>query len=128
MGNNEDAISCDFSNFFINFPTASTSLDSINSMQTILMLDDDYNVVLQGRIGQVRIFKKICKTSLHFVNVQGFYGEVYKGTLEYNGDKDIEPRQVAVKRLKTSAGLQDFEREIDIMQVITVVFIIVCIQ
>lgn len=45
---------------------------------------------------------------------------MYRGTLEYVGDKDIEPRQVAVKRLKSSAhsaGLQDFEREIDIMQV-----------
>lgn len=101
--NNEDVISCDFSAIFstINFSTAATSLDSINSMQTIIELDDDYNVVLQGRIGQ------------------GFYGEVYRGTLEYVGDKDIEPRQVAVKKLKSSAlgsCLQDFEREIDIMQ------------
>lgn len=102
LGNNEDALSCDLAAILpiINF-TAATSLDSINSMQTILELDDDYNVVLQGRIGQ------------------GFYGEVYRGTLEYVGDKDIEPRQVAVKKLKSSAqvsALQDFEREIDIMQ------------
>lgn len=87
-----------FSNF--NFSTA-TSLDSINLMQSIFELDDDYNVVLQGRIGQ------------------GFYGEVYRGTLEYVGDKDIEPRQVAIKKLKSSAlasSVQDFEREIAIMK------------
>lgn len=101
LGNNEDADSCDLSAILFNFSTAATSLDSINLMQSIFELDDDYNVVLQGRIGQ------------------GFYGEVYRGTLEYVGDKDIEPRQVAVKKLKSSAmasGLQDFEREIAIMK------------
>lgn len=39
--------------------------------------------------------------------------------MEY-GDKDREPRRVAVKKLKTNAvasGLQDFEREISIMKV-----------
>lgn len=101
--NNEDADSCDLSTILSNFyfSTTATSLDSINLMQSIFELDDDYNVVLQGRIGQ------------------GFYGEVFRGTLEYVGNKDIELRQVAVKKLKSSAvgsGLQDFEREIAIMK------------
>lgn len=42
--------------------------------------------------------------------------------MEYVGDKDMEPRQVAVKKLKTTAVstcLQDFEREISIMKVIS---------
>jgi len=50
--------------------------------------------------------------------IQGFYGEVYKGTLEQ--DKDMEPQLVAIKKLKTNAvetSLQDFEREITIMKV-----------
>ena len=50
--------------------------------------------------------------------VQGFYGEVYKGTLEE--DKDTEPQLVAIKKLKMNAvatSLQDFEREINIMKV-----------
>jgi serine/threonine protein kinase len=50
--------------------------------------------------------------------VQGFYGEVYKGTLEQ--DKDTEPQLVAIKKLKMNAvatSLQDFEREINIMKV-----------
>ena len=50
---------------------------------------------------------------------QGFYGEVYKGTLEQ--DKDMEPQLVAIKKLKTNAvetSLQDFEREITIMKVL----------
>jgi len=50
--------------------------------------------------------------------VQGFYGEVYKGTLEQ--DKDTEPQLVAIKKLKMNAvatSLQDFEREISIMKV-----------
>lgn len=50
--------------------------------------------------------------------MQGFYGEVYKGTLER--DKDMEPQLVAIKKLKTNAvetSLQDFEREITIMKV-----------
>ncbi|KAF5274388.1 hypothetical protein FQA39_LY07268 [Lamprigera yunnana] len=101
----EDDMSCDFSTILSNLnfsvATSATSLDSISSMQSIFELDANCNVILQGRIGQ------------------GFYGEVYKGTLEYLGDKDCEPRQVAVKKLKASAvstGLQDFEREISIMK------------
>uniref|UniRef100_A0A1B6DNP3 non-specific protein-tyrosine kinase n=2 Tax=Clastoptera arizonana TaxID=38151 RepID=A0A1B6DNP3_9HEMI len=77
-----------------------TSLDSVTSLQGIFELEGDCNVVLQGRIGQ------------------GFYGEVYKGSLEQL-DKDTEPQLVAVKKLKSnslSASLQDFEREIDIMK------------
>ncbi|XP_018333328.1 tyrosine-protein kinase hopscotch [Agrilus planipennis] len=101
----DDTESCDVSTILSNFDfsaaTSATSLNSLNSMQSVFELDGDCNVVLQGRIGQ------------------GFYGEVYKGTLEYLGDKDIEAKQVAVKKLKTSAVstcLQDFEREITIMK------------
>lgn len=51
--------------------------------------------------------------------MQGFYGEVYRGSLEQL-DKDCEPQLVAVKKLKAdsiSANRADFEREIDIMKV-----------
>lgn len=71
-------------------------------MQNIFELNADCYIILQGRIGQ------------------GFYGEVYKGILERDGGKDIEPQQVAVKKLKTralEADLRDFEREISIMKV-----------
>ncbi|CAH1999123.1 unnamed protein product [Acanthoscelides obtectus] len=99
----EDSDICDMSNIFpnLNISTATTSLDSLNSMLSIFELDGNCNVVLQGRIGQ------------------GFYGEVYKGTLEYIDGEDKEPRKVAVKKLKTTAKsscLQDFEREINIMK------------
>ena len=70
-------------------------------MQSIYELDADCNVIFQGRIGQ------------------GFYGEVFLGTLEREGNRD--PKQVAVKKLKVNAieaGVKDFEREIDIMKVI----------
>ncbi|CAH1103307.1 unnamed protein product [Psylliodes chrysocephalus] len=85
----------------ISTTTATTSLDSLNSMQSVFELDDNYNVVLQGRIGQ------------------GFYGEVFKGTLESVDGLEEEPKRVAVKKLKTfaeSTCLQDFEREINIMK------------
>lgn len=100
--NYEDSYSCDFSNILsnFNFSTATTSLDSINSLQSIFELDPDCSVVLQGRIGQ------------------GFYGEVYKGTLEYPENSE-EPKIVAIKKLKTTAVsdcMQDFEREINIMK------------
>lgn len=56
-GNYEDVHSCDFSNLLSSFnfsvATSVTSLDSINSMQSIFELDADCNVILQGRIGQV---------------------------------------------------------------------------
>ncbi|XP_045460768.1 tyrosine-protein kinase hopscotch isoform X2 [Harmonia axyridis] len=104
MLNQEDTQSCNFSNILssFNFPTSVTSLDSMNSLQSIFELDECCNVVLQGRIGQ------------------GFYGEVYKATLEYY-DNTVQnnPRQVAVKKLKSSgisSSLQDFEREINIMK------------
>jgi Janus kinase 2 len=100
--NYEDSYSCDFSNILsnFNFSTATTSLDSINSLQSIFELDPDCSVVLQGRIGQ------------------GFYGEVYKGTLEYPENSE-EPKIVAIKKLKTTAVsdcMHDFEREINIMK------------
>lgn len=76
----------------------------LGQMQSIYELDGNYNVILQGRIGV------------------GFYGEVYQGTLESVSAKDdIEPRQVAIKKLKMQAiedNLRDFEREIDIMKVL----------
>lgn len=76
----------------------------LGQMQSIYELDENYNVILQGRIGV------------------GFYGEVYQGTLEsVSGKDDVEPRQVAIKKLKMQAieaNLRDFEREIDIMKVI----------
>lgn len=99
----DDSYSYDWSTFLtgINMSTASTSLDSLNLMQSVFELDGNYNVVLQGRIGQ------------------GFYGEVFKGTLEFANGQNGEPRKVAVKKLKSSAVsscLQDFEREINIMK------------
>lgn len=73
-------------------------------MRGIYELDIDCNVILQGKIGQ------------------GFYGEVYRGTLERENGKDIEPQQVAIKKLKKKRALEtdinDFEREITIMKVI----------
>lgn len=73
----------------------------LGQMQSIFELDADCNVILQGRIGQ------------------GFYGEVYLGTLERDSGKDSEPQQVAVKKLKMraiEAEVRDFEREIEIMK------------
>ena len=74
----------------------------LGQMQGIFELATDCNVILQGRIGQ------------------GFYGEVYLGTLERENSKDSEPQRVAVKKLKmrtVEADLRDFEREISIMKV-----------
>ncbi|XP_067002399.1 tyrosine-protein kinase hopscotch [Anabrus simplex] len=87
----------DFLSMF-HFPADGSAMDSVTSMQGIFELDGDCNVVLQGRIGQ------------------GFYGEVFRGTLEKGND--TEPKLVAVKKLKTNSigtSLQDFEREISIM-------------
>ncbi|KZC14013.1 Tyrosine-protein kinase JAK2 [Dufourea novaeangliae] len=78
-----------------------SSNGSLGQLRGIYELDIDCNVILQGRIGQ------------------GFYGEVYRGILERENGKDIEPQQVAVKKLKTralEADIQDFEREIAIMK------------
>ncbi|KAF5272860.1 hypothetical protein FQR65_LT00456 [Abscondita terminalis] len=82
------------------YPDIKYKKDRLDCMQSILVLDACCTVILQpqSRIGQ------------------GFYGEVYKGTLEYD---DGQSRQVAVKKLKTSTVstcLQDFEREIAIMK------------
>lgn len=122
MNNQEDTLSCDISNILssFNFPTSVTSLDSMNSLQSVFELDESCNVVLQGRIGQVNIKKQKTIKFLIFI-FKGFYGEVYKATLEYY-DNTIanNPRQVAVKKLKSSgisSSLQDFEREINIMKV-----------
>ncbi|CAK9807573.1 Tyrosine-protein kinase hopscotch [Anthophora plagiata] len=78
-----------------------SSNGSLGQMRGIYELDIDCNVILQGRIGQ------------------GFYGEVYRGTLERENGKDVEPQQVAIKKLKTralEADIRDFEREIAIMK------------
>lgn len=82
--------------------TLTTSLESFNSTLAIFEFNQDHHLVLQGRIGQ------------------GFYGEVYRGMLEYVGSEDKEPQMVAVKKLKPNAVgscQQDFEREINIMKV-----------
>ncbi|XP_034246604.1 tyrosine-protein kinase hopscotch [Thrips palmi] len=79
--------------------TFSTVTTSLESMSSVFELGPDVNVVLQGRIGQ------------------GFYGEVYKGTLERLDSSETE--QVAVKKLRSDAlstTLADFEREINIMK------------
>lgn len=79
----------------------------LGQMQGIFELDAECNVILQGRIGQ------------------GFYGEVYRGTLERDNAKDSELQQVAVKKLKTralEADIRDFEREIAIMKVSIIYF------
>lgn len=63
----------------------------------------------------------IMQLLINIVNhLQGFYGEVFKGMLEYL-NAEQEPRKVAVKKLKSSAQtstIQDFEREINIMKVV----------
>ncbi|XP_075216229.1 tyrosine-protein kinase hopscotch [Lycorma delicatula] len=84
-------------------PTTTTTLDSmasIASIQSILELDGEYTVILDGRIGQ------------------GFYGEVYKGRMD-PVDGNGEQKTVAVKKLKSGSiatSLLDFEREISIMK------------
>lgn len=71
---------------------------NINHLQVIYDIDANSQVYLQGRIGA------------------GFYGEVFKGTLD---TKDGDQREVAIKRLKPTAMAKysDFEREIRIMKV-----------
>lgn len=83
----------------------------LGQMQGIFELTSDCNVILQGKIGQ------------------GFYGEVYRGTLEKENSKDSEPQRVAVKKLKmrsVEADLRDFEREISIMKVILLFYFYEC--
>lgn len=48
---------------------------------------------------------------------QGFYGEVYKGFIEYPDTSEVQ--YVAVKKLITDSStyIADFEREISIMKV-----------
>ncbi|XP_050532080.1 tyrosine-protein kinase hopscotch [Daktulosphaira vitifoliae] len=51
--------------------------------------------------------------SLHQVIGQGFYGVVLEGLLEYNNNLK---RKVAVKHMKRSFQIEDFQREITIIQ------------
>lgn len=93
---------CDFQNFMsFDFSAISNSLDSLNSLQSVFELDNNCNVILQGKIGQ------------------GHYGDVYKGMLEYiPSNEEKPPRQVAVKKLKTNADSSTFYREIEIMKML----------
>lgn len=52
---NEDAYDLSHLISSLNLSTATTSLDSLNSMQSVFELDGNYDIVLQGRIGQVSI-------------------------------------------------------------------------
>ncbi|KAL1488030.1 hypothetical protein ABEB36_015403 [Hypothenemus hampei] len=95
--------SCGLTQIFSNLAcsTATSSLDSLVSMQSIFELNDNFSVVLKGRIGQ------------------GFYGDVFKGSLENTNDPTQEPVTVAVKKLKSFAAdncVRDFHREITIMR------------
>lgn len=76
----------------------SSNSSSICQIQGVLEMEEGFDVIVQGRIGQ------------------GFYGEVFKGTLERYGQTI---RQVAIKKLKPQmeANIRDFEREITIMKV-----------
>ncbi|XP_025075484.1 tyrosine-protein kinase hopscotch [Pogonomyrmex barbatus] len=74
--------------------------NNIDSSQWQYEINENTTVTLQKRIGQ------------------GFYGEVYKGTLRKRIDNNISEEDVAVKKLKTqdSTNMLDFEREIKIME------------
>ncbi|KAG5323108.1 JAK kinase, partial [Acromyrmex heyeri] len=80
---------------------ACNSKDSAQWQRTY-EINENLDVILQGRIGE------------------GFYGEVYKGTLRRRNGKEVDSEQdVAVKKLKTqedSENVLDFEREIKIME------------
>lgn len=94
-------------------PSCEDSLDKTNNKsfnnknnsqwQHTYEINENLDVILQGRIGE------------------GFYGEVYKGTLRRRNGKEVDSEQdVAVKKLKTqedSENVLDFEREIKIMEV-----------
>ncbi|EZA58280.1 hypothetical protein DMN91_006513 [Ooceraea biroi] len=84
-----------FNNGSIDNGSADGSSNS-SSLQFQNLEMEGFEVILQGRIGQ------------------GFYGEVFKGTLEKNG----QSIQVAIKKLKSQvdANVKDLEREIDIMK------------
>lgn len=87
-GNYEDAQSCDFSNLLSSFnfsvATSVTSLDSINSMQSIFELDADCNVILQGRIGQVIFDHKHLILSL-LASIITFLGFLWRSVQGNNG-------------------------------------------
>lgn len=72
---------------------------TISSMQSIFELDQEWNLILTGRIGE------------------GYYGEVYRGMLEHIFEK--QQQLVAVKKMKlhaiTTSSQADFDREISIM-------------
>ncbi|KAE8573669.1 Putative Tyrosine-protein kinase JAK2 [Halyomorpha halys] len=78
--------------------TDSSSIGSSTSSVQSNMLNE-YHIVIQGTIGK------------------GFYGEVYKGFIEYPDTSEVQ--YVAVKKLITDSStyIADFEREISIMKV-----------
>lgn len=82
-GNYEDDHSCDFSNLLSSFnfsvATSVTSLDSINSMQSIFELDADCNVILQGRIGQVIFDHK------QYIEIREYVISLLAGTVNFVG-------------------------------------------
>ena len=58
----------------IDFSTATTSLDSVTSLQGIFELEGDCNVVLQGRIGQVILYKVVYHYAYtHNINISEDY-------------------------------------------------------
>ncbi|XP_066903761.1 tyrosine-protein kinase hopscotch isoform X2 [Halyomorpha halys] len=77
--------------------TDSSSIGSSTSSVQSNMLNE-YHIVIQGTIGK------------------GFYGEVYKGFIEYPDTSEVQ--YVAVKKLITDSStyIADFEREISIMK------------
>ncbi|XP_065205538.1 tyrosine-protein kinase hopscotch [Planococcus citri] len=75
--------------------------NAISSIQSIFELDREWQLILNGRIGE------------------GFHGEVFKGMLQHwHAEEDAQ--KVAVKKLKTHTltrdRLADFDREISIMK------------
>lgn len=80
--NYDDDQSCDLSNILsnLNYSTTTTSLDSLDSMQSIFELGADTNVILQGKIGQVCI-------DLYTLHELPFYfaGILWRSVSRYTG-------------------------------------------
>ncbi|XP_077293855.1 tyrosine-protein kinase hopscotch [Arctopsyche grandis] len=95
----DDTISSDFSTIHADFDFSNRDFmqsQTENCLQSIFEFGD-YNVVLQGLVGR------------------GFYGFVFKGSLQKDGE--CESRLVAVKKLISNSEksqLEDFDQEIKI--------------